>query len=145
MMSTEHPDVASNESWIGFFRRTKRFSDLILLAWGVVEFDTNEIVSQQYGLHYTDEKADPLLRELTFDKKLNILRKLNVISKEDYKVVLRFQNYRNKLFHGDEEAWAFFLMSDAEKEPIIENAVQVLDILQSIGFGTRYPKKVKAT
>jgi hypothetical protein len=40
------------------------------------------------------------------------------------------------LFHGDEEASFYFLMPDAEKEPIIENAVNAVKILEAAGFGT---------
>lgn len=138
MMNIDRPDTASNESWMEFFRRTKRFSDMILLAWGLVEFDTNQLVARQYGLYYVDEKAIAILEQLTFNQKLSILRKLNVISKEDCEVIQQFQHYRNKLFHGDEEASFYFIMTDAEKEPIIENAVDAVKILQAIGFGTRY-------
>jgi hypothetical protein len=134
MTSTDDPDTASNESWMEFFRRTKRFSDLILLAWGLVEFDTNQLVARQYGLFYTDEKAIAILEQLTFNQKLSILRKLNVISKEDYDVIQQFQRYRNKLFHGEEEASFYFIMTDAEKEPIIENVVEAVKILQALGF-----------
>ena len=139
MINTDRPDTASNESWIEFFERTKRFSDLILLAWGLVEFDTNQLVALRYRLCYTDEKAIAILEQLTFNQKLSILRKLNVISKEDYDVIQQFQHYRkNKLFHGDEEASFYFIMTDAEKEPIIENAVEAVKILQAVGFGSRY-------
>ena len=138
MINADRPDTASNESWMEFFRRTKRFSDLILLAWGLVEFDTDQIFARQYGLYYTDEKAIAVLEQLAFNQKLSILRKLNVISKEDYGVIQQFQLYRNKLFHGDEEASFYFIMTDAEKEPIIENAVEAVKILQAVGFGERY-------
>lgn len=104
----------------------------------MVEFDTNQLVARQYGLYYIDEKAIAILEQLTLNQKLSILRKLNVISKEDYEVIQQFQHYRNKLFHGDEGASFYFIMTDAEKEPIIENAVDAVKILQAIGFGTRY-------
>jgi hypothetical protein len=50
MSQREQP--IKNESWMEFFWRTKRFSDFILLAWHLIEFDTNQLVARQYGLHY---------------------------------------------------------------------------------------------
>jgi hypothetical protein len=67
MINTDRPDAESKESWIEFFRRTKRFSDLILLAWSLIEFYTNQLVARQYGLHYIDDKAIAILDELTFN------------------------------------------------------------------------------
>ena len=141
MSEIDHPNQTSNESWIEFFRRTKRFSDLILLSWHLVEFDTDQLVARQYGLFYIDEKAVVILKELTFDKRLTILRKSKAISDEDYAVVHSFQQYRNRLFHGRDPF--YYTMSDAEKEPIIDNAVEAVKILQAIGFGTRYSNSTK--
>ncbi len=77
-----------------------------------------------------------MLKELTFEKKLSILRKLNAISKKDCAIVQKFQHYRNKLFHGEEPF--YFLMSDDEKAAIAREAIDAINILQQIGFGTRY-------
>jgi hypothetical protein len=136
VLTGDNPET--NESWMEFFHRTNRFSDLVLLAWHLVEFDIDQLVARQFGLFYTDEKAVLILKELTFAKKLSILRKLKAINTEVYSVVKEFQQYRNRLFHGKEPF--YFLMTDAEKESVVKNSIAAVEILQAIGFGTRYLK-----
>jgi hypothetical protein len=38
------------EAWLQYFRRTRQFCCLILLAWGEVEFHINQIVAKEFGI-----------------------------------------------------------------------------------------------
>lgn len=76
----DHPNP--KESWIGYFRRKRRFSDLILLAWSEIEFNIDQIVAREFGLFYRDKKARILL-EMNFGKKLEFLKENGVITKDE--------------------------------------------------------------
>ena len=127
----DHPEP--NEAWLQYFRRKRRFSDLILLAWSIIEFDIDQIVADQFGLFYTDKKAQILL-ELNFQKKLDFLKKNGVITKGEYNTFKEFKKYRNKLFHGDEQPF-FFILSDEAKDEIMDNAVKAAQLALAIGLG----------
>lgn len=127
----DHPEP--NEAWLQYFRRKRRFSDLILLAWSIVEFDIDQIVADQFGLFYTDKKAQILL-ELNFQKKLVFLKKNGLITKDEYNTFKKFQEYRNKLFHGEEQPF-FFILSDEAKDEIMDNAVKAAQLALDIGLG----------
>lgn len=132
-----------NEGWLQCFRRKRQFSDLILLAWSEIEFHIDQIIAKEFGLVYTDEKAQILL-EMNFQKKLEFLKKNKVITKEEYDTIKMFQEYRNKLFHGKKPF--FFLLSDEEKEKIMDNAVEAAQLALDIGLGChgKRPKESKA-
>ena len=133
----DHPE--SNEAWLQYFRRKRRFSDLILLAWSEIEFHIDQIVAKQFGLFYEDKKAQILL-ELNFQKKLDFLKKNGVITKDEYDTFQKFQKYRNKLFHGKEQPF-FILLSDEARDEIMDNAVEAAQLALAIGLGDSTSRK----
>ena len=139
----DHPEP--NEAWLQYFRRKRRFSDLILLAWSIIEFDIDQIVANQFGLFYTDKKAQILL-ELNFQKKLDFLKKNGVITKDEYDTFKNFQKNRNNLFHGGhllgKEQPFFFTLSDEVKDEIMDNAVKAAQLALNIGFRDSTSRKV---
>lgn len=105
------------------FRRTRRFSDLILLAWSEVEFNIDQLVARQYGLfadfaHF--DKKTRFLLDTSFQRKLEFLRDCQVINNEEVSVIKEFQEFRNRLFHGKEP---FFMLAIEDEDKIMDNAV----------------------
>lgn len=126
----DHPEP--NEGWLQYFRRKRQFSDCILFAWSEIEFNLDQIVARQFGLFIDDTKAKILLRDLTIQKKLDFLKEIYVITKDEYNIIKKFQEYRNKLFHGKQPF--FFNLSDKEKDEVMDNAVNAAELTLVIGF-----------
>jgi hypothetical protein len=122
-----------NEAWLQYLRRTGKFCCLILLAWGEIEFHIDQIVAKEFGLYYDDKKARILL-ELPFGKKLEFLKKQGVICNEEYEVINKFQQKRNKLFHGREDPF-FLTLGDKERNALMNNAVEAAQLALDIGLG----------
>ncbi len=120
---SDHP--LPNESWLEYFRRTGRFSDLILLAWSQIEFNIDQLLVRQFGLFVQDKKAKILL-DLSFQRKIDFLRENEILTKDEYSVVKEFQEYRNRLFHGKE--WFHFGLSKEEQDKIIDNAIRAAQL-----------------
>ena len=119
------------ESWVSYFRRTRKFSDLMLMVWSLMEFNIDQIVTRQFGLFYEDKKARILL-DMNFSKKLDFLKENKTITNNEFKILNDFKKYRNELFHGKKPH--YFILSDAEKDKIMDNAVKVANLLQKILF-----------
>ena len=124
----ENPEP--NEGWLQYFRRKRKFSDCILLAWSEIEFHIDQEVAKEFGLVYYDKKAQILL-EMNFQKKLVFLKENGAITKEEFDIIKKFQEYRNKLFHGKQH---FFNLDDKEKDEIMDNAVKAAQLALDIGF-----------
>lgn len=123
---------APGESWMEYFRRKKRFADLILLAWSNIEFNVNQIVAGELGFFFRDEKAASLNKMLTFDQKLRFLRENAVISKKEYSVINSFQKYRNQLFHGKD--WHYFIRNQDELDKLMDSAMEAAKVVQRVMF-----------
>jgi len=120
----DHP--APNESWLEFFKRTGRFSDLILTAWSNIEFNIDQLVARQYGLFVDNDRKSKFLLDTSFHRKLEFLKDCQVFTGEEYAVIKDFQNYRNRLFHGKE--WSYMVLSKDEEEAIMDNAMKAARI-----------------
>jgi hypothetical protein len=125
----ENPEP--NEGWLQYFQRKRKFSDCILLAWSEIEFDIDQVVARQFGLFIEDKKAKILL-EMNFQRKIVFLKENGVITREEFNIIKKFQEYRNELFHGKQPF--FFNLSDKEKDEIMDNAVKAAQLALDIGF-----------
>jgi hypothetical protein len=132
-----------NESWLTYFRRKRRFSDLILLSWSEIEFNIDQIVAREFGLFYEDKKAQILL-EMSFQKKLVFLKENKVITTDEYKIFKKFQEYRNRLFHGKEHPF-FLILNDEAKDEIMDNAVKAAQLSLDIGLGIPIQEREPST
>lgn len=132
-----------NEAWLQYFRRKMQFSDLILLSWKKIEINFDQIVAKKLGLFYEDKEAQKLLKK-NFQWKLDFLKKNSVVTKEEYDIFKKFQEYRNKLFHGKEEPF-FFILNDEAKDKIMDNAVKAAQLSLAIGLGIPPHKREHST
>lgn len=112
-----------NESFLQFLRRTKRFHQLILEAWSSVEFNIDQLLTRQFGLNcdYNDKKVR-FLSNSSFGRKLDFLRKVGVISPEEFHIIHEFQEHRNQFFHTLGAA-TMFVMSEDEKDHTMDEAI----------------------
>ena len=102
-----------------------RTPEVVLLAWGIVEWSLNNAVLLEYGLSRQDEKAK-LLLDLRVADKLNLQRKLGLLSEEEFRTVDSFRAKRNSLFHAG--ALFFPYMTEAEKKELTNLAIDSADI-----------------
>ena len=124
-----------NESQIEFLRRKERFHELLLFAWDEIEFNIDQLVASQFGLHGDDRnnKKVKWLLDRSFDRKLSFLKDIEVFSKDDYLVIHTFQQKRNGLFHKD--GWyATFMMNQEERKQLMDEAAQALSLISDILF-----------
>lgn len=129
----------SEETWIGFFRRTKRFADLILMAWTVSEYFMNQLFTMQFGFYFDYPEAK-ILTDISFKRKLEYLTKFDVFSKKECKEIKKFQELRNKLFHGEHPEYVVW--SDSTKIKIMGEAIDATYIIRDALFSN---KKIKKT
>jgi len=124
-----------NESQVEFLRRTERLHELLLLAWDEIEFNIDQLVADCFGLHATenDDSKVKWVLDKSFGKKLEFLKENQRISQDDYSVIHAFQRKRNDLFRKD--GWhAIFMMSQAEKRQLMDEAVKASTISTHILF-----------
>ena len=129
-MSEEKEYPKAGETWMDFFQRKKRFADLILLAWGIMEFDVYQLLARELGLDRRDRKVQSLFDRLDFEDKIQFLKKNNVFTKEEFSTIKEFKKYRNKLFHGKD--WAYFIRSEPELKQWINVATEACRVIRDI-------------
>jgi hypothetical protein len=123
-----------NEVMSHFLRRKKRLHELLLFAWGEVEFNIDQLVVGQYELpfDYNDKKVRFVL-DKSFDRKLNFLRNFGVLSKDEFHTLHTFQEKRNDFFHS--EGWTtLFTMAEEQKERIMDEAVVASELSTDLLF-----------
>jgi hypothetical protein len=110
-------------------RQQGRFYEFFFIAWGIVEMRADECILKAYGLSSQDPKSDPLL-ELNVDRKLKILRDLDVLPADAYEVVNQFKKKRNHLVHRG----ALFIhgLSEPEKEEIMDIGMHAADAMHEL-------------
>lgn len=88
-----------DEDELHYLKRVGRFSELLLMAWGQVEHFIDLLVVGKYGVSPSDSKSN-FLRDSSFQKKIDFLRKENVLNAKEYGIVQAFQKERNHVFHS---------------------------------------------
>ena len=104
--------------------RNRQFSDVVLGSWAFVDLQVNALVQLTYGLQGNDVRVGYLhLRAIQFEDKLQFIRKVKMITKDEYQEIKKFQDDRNSLLHTKKGkvAW-FFKLTEKEKDEIISHA-----------------------
>lgn len=122
-----------NEDMMSFLRRKRQFSDLVLLGWSTIEFDIDQLVMSTFGLRWGDKKGKILL-DMTFNKKLQFLKEDEVFDKMEFKALKEFQEYRNRLFHGQE---VFYIYTESEKDKIMDMVIKATNLVHHRLFQKR--------
>ncbi len=80
--------------------KEEKFGDVILVSWREVESNINLLLLSRYNLlPYKDQlEADNLIKAC-FEEKFQFLNKLGAFKEKEYKIIQKFQQERNKLFH----------------------------------------------
>ncbi len=99
---TEQPidTPATNELYFDILRKEKRFHELILAAWSSIEFDIDRLVTNQFHMdcEYPNKKVQFLVGS-PFGRKLDFLKKMGVVTPEEFRIIRQFQEHRNEFFH----------------------------------------------
>ena len=73
----------------------------IISDWGLVEGFVNKMFIWQFRIENFDlAQAKFLSDKLTFSEKYNFLKQQGIFKKEEINHINKFQNQRNRLFHG---------------------------------------------
>jgi hypothetical protein len=105
--------------------RKRRFSDVVLASWAIVEMNINSTFQLTLGIESPNDKRIRIveLRVLQFEDKLQFLRHVGTVTEHEYEAIARFQHDRNGLVHvkRGEMPW-FFNISRDEKEAVMGHA-----------------------
>ena len=115
------------KSWVSFFRTRKQFADLILITWVTSEFFMNQLFTKQFGVYFDYPEAK-ILVDMSFEKKLQYLKKFEVFTKDEFQAIKKFQEFRNKLFHA--EIPEYLTWPDSKKEGIMDEAIKATNIIR---------------
>lgn len=127
------------ESWLEFFRSKGQFGDTILLAWVTCEFFMNQLFTKQFDMYFDYPEAKILVK-MSFYKKLEYLRKFEIVSEEEFKIVREVLEFRNQLFHGNNPEYLSW--SESKKEKFMDKAINAYHIIRdALASG----KKIKKT
>jgi len=126
------------ESWLEFFKRHKMFADLILMAWSTSEFFMNQLFTKQFNVYFDYPEAK-ILVDMTFNRKLEYLKKFGVFSNEEFQTIKKFQEFRNKLFHGSIPE--YITWTESKKEKVMDEAIQATNIIRDALVNGRKIKK----
>jgi hypothetical protein len=139
-LSDELPNEAVDKSWMAFYIRKRKFAECVILGWQSVENYINQMILQEFELPYLlkDKPRIDFVLDQAFPAKLELLKSMGRISKNDKETIQRFSEERNKLFHG-----GFFLfdhpphpsaMPEEEKTRLMELANRASQIVVNRGF-----------
>ena len=92
-----------------------KMAELVLVSWGAIETYVDILMSLEYGLSLSDERAE-LLSDFGYQKKLDFLKKRGKIDGDQYKVIHAFQQRRNDIFHKTISGRIFEEDSSEKKE-----------------------------
>ncbi len=95
-------------------RQHGKFSDVILVAWAIIELNLDQATLVVYGLSSHDPRSE-LVLDGRIDQKLVLLKALSHMSEEGYRQIKEFQVERNRLFHKSK---GLFIpnLADSEKD-----------------------------
>jgi len=142
-MNETKSEPKPGEAWLPYLRRERRFSDLMLEAWGHIEFNVDQIVAIEMGVPLVSylQRVRKLLEKISFQVKLDFLKENGVITKDEYSIIKKFQEYRNKLFHGKR---SFFLkLSEEKQDEIMDIAYKSAHLTTEIIARVTMPKELK--
>lgn len=107
----------------------QKFAEDLLVSWGFIELKANENILKAYSLSSQDVRAEPLLN-LNIDRKIQLFKKMKVLSRNDYKLIHELEIKRNSLFHTG----GLFIpnMTDEEKKAIRTMAECSIDIMNKL-------------
>jgi hypothetical protein len=117
-----------NESYLQFLRRKRAFYQLLVESWSLVEAHIDQLLTRQFGLYceYSEQKVQTLTR-LSFERKLQSLKKMGVLSLEEYRTIHDFKEHRNDYFHRL-GADILSTMTEDEKSRTMDEAVKVAQL-----------------
>jgi hypothetical protein len=113
------------------------FADALFFAWGLTEVLMDDVLLKEYKLSGLDYRAD-LVLEIDFERKLQLQKKVGLLSKEEFKKVHQFQVRRNSLFHKD-GLWLTHI-SKTEKEELAEVAIKAAQVMETLESRASHPR-----
>lgn len=125
----EHRENRLQRDSLETLRKEGKFSEFVLVAWGIIEFNLDNAILREYCLSSQNPKSDILLN-INVARKLRLQKKLSFLTAQDYKKVKKFQQWRNKFFHKK----GIFVsnLSESEKNKVMDIATKAVDVTHNL-------------
>ena len=124
-MSSEYRKNRPRRDNLEDLRQQGHSSDVVLLAWALIEMNLNQATLAAYRLSTQDPRSK-LVFEAETDLMLNLLRKLGHLDEDENRQIKEFRAERNRLFHKPKVLFVAHL-SDSDKEGIMDLAMKATD------------------
>ena len=124
-MSQKYREDRPRRDSLEDLRRQGRFSDVVLVAWAIIELNLDQSILAVYGLSSQDPRSSILL-DARMDDKLRLLKLLSHLSDEGYRQIREFQVERNQLFHRTRGLFVPNLMI-SERDRIMDMGMKAVD------------------
>jgi hypothetical protein len=110
-------------------RKEHDFSTFLIVAWGIIELNLNQVILREHNLSGWNPKADSFIRS-SVHRKLEHQLKLGLLSQEENEIIQIFKKKRNRYFH---DLGVFVLnLAETEKQEIALNAFKAVDVTYSL-------------
>ena len=108
------------------------------MAWITSEFFMNQLFTKQFDVYFDYPEAKILI-DMSFEKKLQYLKKFEIFSKGEFQSIKKFQESRNKLFHGKNPE--YMTWSDSKKEKMMDEAIKATYVIRDALISGKKMKK----
>jgi len=120
-----------------YYRRIDHFGDFILLAWSnievnlnlafLIEFGTPPKVGVKNGVQWPElDERGKFLLEIPLSKRIDFLKHIMAIKKDEISVLSTFQSDRNRYFHGKEPP--FIHLSEDGRKRVMDSAYRATKV-----------------
>jgi len=121
------------------FKREGKFADLVLVSWGLVEFEVDLAIRHYFGLRHDDPKIGYLQRN-PFRRKVELLQELEYFSTKEAQAVLDFEVRRDKMFHTMFRGLFFDIQKEKPRNDIVDCALIAIQICQVASWRVSFPE-----
>lgn len=123
-------------------KKEGKFADFLFLAWGIIEHSLDEAIMRELQLTSHNPRWRKILDDYSFNEKLRIQKEeYSFLTDTDVEAVKSFRTVRNDLFHGS--GWFVPILSEPEKEKIMNTAVIAVDIMHNLSERVYNPEPLQ--
>ena len=116
-------------------RQQGRFSDVILVAWAIIELNLDQAILAVYRLSTHDPRSNVVLNA-RLDEKLNLLKALSHLDQEGHSRIKEFQKERNGLFHKSKGLFILNL-PESQRDRVMRAAIKAVNASHELADSAR--------
>jgi hypothetical protein len=116
-------------------RQQGRFSDVILVAWAIIEMNLDQAILAVYRLSTHDPRSN-LVLNARVDEKLDLLKALSHLDQVGRSRIREFQLERNRLFHKSKGLFILNL-PESERDRLMRGAIKAVNASHDLSDSAR--------